>query len=224
MLLKLRNLKNSDKTLLALFALLIIAVIISAFFYKSNKSQTDTTTPQPTVQSAATNDDDTSNDPPPSAAQPAQQASIPAQQTATIATDPNVACHADGMLPDHNCTPGATDSRVTQDTIHQTICVSGYTKTVRPSSSITSKMKLVSMQQYGFTDSPSNYEYDHLISLELGGSPQDTKNLWPEPGASPNPKDKIENKLHSLVCSGAISLSEAQRRISTDWTTALNGY
>jgi hypothetical protein len=85
-------------------------------------------------------------------------------------------------------------------------------------------MKRTSMQQYGFTDSPGNYEYDHLISLELGGAPQDTKNLWPEPGRSPNPKDKVEDKLHQLVCSDAIPLSEAQQRIATNWATALNGF
>ncbi len=143
----------------------------------------------------------------------------------TATENPNSQCHvASSNLPDPNCTPGEADPNVTQANINQTICVRGYTKTVRPPTNITSTLKKVSMQQYGFIDSSSNYEYDHLISLELGGSPQDTRNLWPEPGASPNPKDKVENKLHSLVCSGAIQLTEAQRRIATNWTTALAGY
>ena len=80
------------------------------------------------------------------------------------------------------------------------------------------------MAQYGFTDSPSNYEYDHLISVQLGGAPADPKNLWPEPDASPNDKDAVENQLHDLVCEGRMSLSTAQQRIVTDWTTALSGY
>ena len=67
------------------------------------------------------------------------------------------------------------------------------------------------------------HEEDHLISLELGGAPSDPKNLWPEPGASPNPKDKIENFLHTEICSGRITLLDAQSRIAKDWVTAEQG-
>jgi hypothetical protein len=74
------------------------------------------------------------------------------------------------ILPDPNCTPGATDPAVTQDNIDSTICVSGYTKTVRPPTSVTNPIKLERMQAYGFTDSKSNYELDHLIPLEVGGA------------------------------------------------------
>src|SRR5664279_3814140 len=74
---------------------------------------------------------------------------------------------------------------------------------------------------YGYTDtSPRSYEEDHLISLELGGASSDQRNLWPEPGTSPNPKDKVENELHRRVCAGSMPLAEAQQRIATDWTTA----
>ena len=72
--------------------------------------------------------------------------------------------------PDRHCTPGALNPAVTQATIHQTVCVAGWTKTVRPPSSITGKEKLASLVAYG--DDPSargGYEYDHLVSLELGG-------------------------------------------------------
>ncbi len=54
----------------------------------------------------------------------------------------------------------------------------------------------------------------------MGGSPSDPKNLWPELGGSPNPKDKIENLCHKLVCSGQLGLSEAQKEIATDWQKA----
>lgn len=76
------------------------------------------------------------------------------------------------------------------------------------------------MTAYGFTDSIHSHEEDHLISLELGGAPSDPANLWPEPHASPNPKDKVENFLHAAVCAGKISLADAQHRIATNWTTA----
>jgi hypothetical protein len=133
-------------------------------------------------------------------------------------------CHARGhgqfSLPDHHCTPGATDPRVTPATIGRTICRSGYTKTVRPPVSVTDPEKLASMRAYGDSGSARGYEYDHLISLELGGAPNDSRNLWPEPGASPNPKDRLENLLHRLVCNGSLGLRAAQREIAGDWVAA----
>jgi hypothetical protein len=44
----------------------------------------------------------------------------------------------------------------------------------------------------------------------------------PDPGASPNPKDGVESRLHQLVCAGQVSLAAAQGAIATDWTTALS--
>ena len=106
---------------------------------------------------------------------------------------------------------------VTQATIAQTICVSGFTSTIRPSESVTYKEKLGSIAAYGDGGSTGDYEYDHLVSLELGGAVNDPRNLWPEPGASPNPKDTIENALHRMVCDGQIQLADAQRIIATNW-------
>ena len=50
----------------------------------------------------------------------------------------------------------------------------------------------------------------------------DIANLWPE-AASPTPgfhqKDEVENYLHDQVCSGAMSLKDAQTQIDTNWLT-----
>ena len=59
------------------------------------------------------------------------------------------------------------------------------------------------MRAYGDRLPLHAYEYDHLIPLELGGAPNSPRNLWPEPGASPNPKDRLENRLRVLVCDGS---------------------
>ena len=130
-------------------------------------------------------------------------------------------CHPKGSgpysEPDPKCTPGALNPAVTQNTINQTICMSGWTKTVRPSTSVTEPEKLASMAAYGARGSPGNYEYDHLVSLELGGAVNDPRNLWPEPEGSPNPKDGVENALHRMVCDGEMSLMEAQHIIATAW-------
>lgn len=123
-----------------------------------------------------------------------------------------------GVLPS---VPGATNPNVTQANINQTICVSGFTKTIRPPASYTNALKR--KQLVGAADTnPRDYEEDHLISLEIGGSPTSPQNLWPEPynppgGWGAHKKDQLENTLHKMVCSGAISLSDAQKAISTDW-------
>ena len=136
-------------------------------------------------------------------------------------------CHAKGSgpysQPDPKCTPGALNPAVTQDTIDRTICKRGWTSTVRPSTSVTNPEKLASIAAYADSGSPGDYEYDHLVSLELGGAVNAPRNLWPEPEGSPNPKDSVENALHRMVCDGEMTLAEAQHIIATDWVSWANG-
>ena len=153
------------------------------------------------------------------------------------------------IYPDPSITPGATNPNVTQDNIRQTICVQGFTKTIRPPVAVTSKIKSQQLKAYHDTvpqspplpvvakkadtskcvehsADPRCYELDHLISLELGGCPDCVSNLWPEP-YNPKPgaheKDKVENFLHRQVCSGAITLDEAQHEIVQDWYKVYQG-
>ena len=134
-------------------------------------------------------------------------------------------CHArqaaNGVLPDPACTPGAVDPHVTDATLESTVCRrGGYTSTVRPPTSITNSEKRLAQTAYGQSDGPSAYELDHLVPLELGGTPNSAANLWPEPGSSPNAKDKLEGALHDLLCAHRITLTAAQHMIATDWITA----
>ena len=122
-------------------------------------------------------------------------------------------CVAHAGLPDSACTPGDLLATGTKSAI----CQSGYAGSVR---NVPTSEKDQVYAEYGITHhSPGQYEVDHLVSLELGGS-NDISNLWPEL-ASPQPgfheKDKVENYLHSQVCSGAIALKEAQIEIATNW-------
>lgn len=133
-------------------------------------------------------------------------------------------CHARGRapftLPDPRCTPGAADPRVTQADIATTICRRGYTRSVRPPESVTDREKRAAMRAYGDHGSSRGYEYDHLIALELGGAPNDTRNLWPEPGATPNLKDALEERLREQVCRGTLSLATARHELARDWVAA----
>jgi hypothetical protein len=104
---------------------------------------------------------------------------------------------------------------VTQANIRSTICRHGWTSTIRPPSSYTDDLKRKQMRQYGETGSLSDYQEDHLISLELGGNPTDPRNLWPEPYPRAANVDQIENDLNAKVCSGALTLADAQLQEST---------
>ncbi len=137
-------------------------------------------------------------------------------------------CHARGhglySLPDPHCTPGAIDPAVTQGDIGRTICHAGYSESVRPPESVTEPEKRASLRSYGDRRPLHYYEYDHLVSLELGGAANDARNLWPEPGATPNPKDSLEDRLHALVCDGQMRLAAAQLAIAHDWVAAYRRY
>ena len=67
-----------------------------------------------------------------------------------------------------------------------------------------------------------NFEIDHLIPLELGGS-NEMSNLWPQP-YRPQPgareKDVLENYLHRQVYSGRMEIRVAQQVIVQDWFSA----
>ena len=120
------------------------------------------------------------------------------------------------LLPDSKMTPGAT-LPVTRDDI----CVPGYTQKVR---NVPADVKRQIYTEYGIpSHKPGEYEVDHLISLELGGS-NSIKNLWPQSYLTQpwnaHVKDALENELHSEVCSGTLDLAAAQHEISTDWIAA----
>src|SRR5882672_2428314 len=129
-------------------------------------------------------------------------------------------------VQDSKNTPGVRDPNVTQGNIQMTICVAGYTETVRPHLPVTNVIKKKQITAFGYRDKKmADYEEDHLISLEIGGSPADERNLWPQHycgkwGA--RTKDILEGELRRRVCSAAnnpdhISLAEAQRVMVDNW-------
>jgi len=124
-------------------------------------------------------------------------------------------------LPDHSKTPGVPNKSVTS----KQFCVSGYTAGARD---VPDSVKNSIYSSYGIAKDeswckcPEGCEIDHLISLEIGGS-NDPKNLWPQPYCgtwNAHMKDKLENWFHRQICSGAITVEEAQQEISSDWTKA----
>jgi hypothetical protein len=124
------------------------------------------------------------------------------------------------IVPDPKLTPGDAFEVTVQD-----LCVPGYTKKVR---NVPAEMKREVYEEYGVTShEPGDYEVDHLIPLELGGS-NSIKNLWPESHrTSPwnaQVKDRLEGKLHKLVCAGQLDLKTAQQAIAANWIEAYQFY
>jgi len=131
------------------------------------------------------------------------------------------------IYPNSSQTPGAPNPDITQENIADNICKIGWsTSSVRPSTSVTNRIKTQTMKAYGFTDSRTHYELDHLISLQNGGCPDCVENLWPEAyGDADHPmtqveranwnkdnpgstevlpgsleKDEVENHVHDEIC------------------------
>ncbi len=148
------------------------------------------------------------------------------------------------LLPDHALHPGAVSAGVTA----AQLCAVGFsTRVFRPPVSYTNRLKTLELGGGGTITGPSgaiytvtgehlpgavsDYELDHLISLEIGGNPEDPRNLWMEPwerrgahlaptGQGAESKDLVENRLHREVCSGTITLAEAQTEVAGNWETA----
>lgn len=127
-------------------------------------------------------------------------------------------------VPNPAVNPGARNHLVNQNNIEETICVKGWTKTVRPPVSWTNALKHKLLERAGLPPSAiHDYELDHLVPLELGGAPADHRNLWLQSWTgtwNAHVKDDLENRLHTLVCRGEITLQDAQEAIAANWTQA----
>lgn len=122
-------------------------------------------------------------------------------------------------MPDPQLTPGAV-----RTTSAAEICSTKFR--TGPYRHTTASTKRQVYKEYGLTRNKGictgGCEVDHLIPLELGGL-DDIRDLWPQP-SQPKPgfheKDKLENWLKVEVCTGKMSLTDAQEAIRTDWYAA----
>lgn len=136
------------------------------------------------------------------------------------ANPPRLTQAPDPILPDPVKTPGAV--LTTNPAI---VCVDGYASSVR---NVSTETKNKIYRDYGiFSREPKEYEIDHLISLQLGGS-NDPKNLWPQSFRTfpynALLKDKLEGRLNWLVCHGYMTLPFAQQLIAGNWIEAYDNF
>ncbi len=109
---------------------------------------------------------------------------------------------------------------VTQESIRQTICTSGWTKTVRPAITYTAAIKAKLLANFG--GRAEDYELDHIIPLAVGGHPTDPSNLAIQPWEGPDgakAKDVVEVRVKRLVCTGHLTLAAGQQCFIDGWKT-----
>ena len=140
---------------------------------------------------------------------------------AALVLVPNIA-PAQAFIPDNDRTPGTLNPHVMQANIAETICVPGWTATVRPPSSYTNRLKVMQLRELHLSGKAKDYEEDHVVPLCIGGHPTDHRNLWPQPREgkwAAKFKDQLEASVCRAVCRGAITLEEGQAIfLQPDWT------
>jgi len=110
---------------------------------------------------------------------------------------------------------------VHQNNIDQTICVPGWTATVRPPTSYTNKLKRTLVAEIPDA-AMEDYELDHVVPLAVGGHPIDPRNLhlqlWDGPDGA-HAKDVVEVRMKKMVCDHKITLAKAQACFIRGWQT-----
>ena len=176
--------------------------------------QTSTTAPSPAITGTPA---PTSPAPP----GPSRPTSSPPAPTPSATATGTLRWRGNVALPDHRLTPGAVFSGVTGSQV----CTSGWAAAHRD---VPEQVRYAVFAEYGLPYRVhAAYEVDHLIPLELGGS-NSIRNLWPQPEGGSRPgypaKDRLEDRLHHLVCGGALALATAQHAIAANWWAAYQTY
>jgi len=133
---------------------------------------------------------------------------------ALVLATPSLLVGQTGNAPNYTPPPGALNPSVTQANIYQTICVHGWTATVRPPEAYTEQLKREQIAARHLPGGLRAFEEDHFIPLELGGSPTSPDNLWPQLWPQARRKDQWETSLNRAVCAGRMSLADARRKIA----------
>ena len=126
---------------------------------------------------------------------------------------------AQGLKPKASLTPGETRPITLADA-----CRAPQAEVV--TENIPEEMRRKVFSAYGIRAHWDDFEVDYLITPDLGGA-DSLRNIWPQPYSAKwnaRTKNKLEQRLHELVCGGKIDLATAQHDIAADWIGAYKKY
>lgn len=134
-------------------------------------------------------------------------------------------CHAEVHYSENGPDPRLTPGKALYGVGVEQICKPGYAGSVR---NVPESEKEKVYAEYEIQNhTAGQYEVDHCVSLELGGS-NDIENLWPQSYTglwNAHLKDRLENWLHKEVCKGNIPLDVAQHEICAGgWMASYKKY
>jgi hypothetical protein len=128
------------------------------------------------------------------------------------------------LAADPNPTTGVANPAVTDTNIGQTICVPGWSATVRPPASYTDRLK---REQLPPGTDPSLFEEDHVWAISDGGNPTDPRNLRPQAWEGPDgakAKDhQVEDVVHRAICKRQMTLEQGHAVIAA-WILSHHPY
>jgi len=128
--------------------------------------------------------------------------------------------NAEGTKPRSRITPGETRPITLEE-----VCLYSGAEVI--SRDIPEDMRQKVFSAYGIKSPQINqFEVDYLITPDLGGT-ESIRNLWPQPYSvqwNAHVKDKLEDRLHELVCNRKLDLATAQHDIAVDWIAAYKKY
>ena len=117
-----------------------------------------------------------------------------------------------GLRPDRRCSPGAYSAGLTA----RVLCSAGFRTSAIRDVGQSLKYRVEREYRLAARHYGRALEIDHIVPLELGGS-NAVANLFPEASPGYHAKDRLENRLHELVCARRMTLRAAQRGIAANW-------
>ena len=133
---------------------------------------------------------------------------------------------AQAAAPASTIPADALNPAVTPQTIGQTICTDGYAARTRASQVTLQGIKRRLVEESAMTDG-TLYELQERVPLELGGHPGNVRNFVLQPWdahASNRPRQRLVATLQRMVCTGQVSLRDAQEAMFVDWRAAYPRY
>jgi len=125
---------------------------------------------------------------------------------------------ASAQLPDSLKTPGDT-GRLNKEQI----CAPGFVASATP---VPTWARSAALEGYGIRPETYSSQLDHLVPVSLGGtnSPDNLYPFHPNGAFTLEAKQALAAKILDMVCTGEISLKDAQKAFRKDWTKAYGQY